>query len=111
MAFEAHYTLEKNVAKIVLSGELDASSAPAFKSEVEKAAAEQPKALALMMNGLDYMSSAGIRVLIFAKQQMGAAMHVYAVAPQAQILETLQMTGLNYSIEVLEEYDPSIIEQ
>jgi anti-anti-sigma factor len=78
---------------------------------VEKAAEQKPAALVLMMTGLDYMASAGLRVLIFAKQQMGAGIHMYGVAPQPQILETLEMTGLTYSIEVIEDYDPAKIQQ
>jgi anti-anti-sigma factor len=111
MPFEAQVAMENGVAKITLSGELDAQAAPVFRDEVEKAAQQQPKAVALLMEGLDYMASAGIRVLIFAKQKMGADIHIYAVQPQPQIVETLEMTGLTYSIEVLETYDPEIIEQ
>ena len=110
MAFNAHYEIENNIAKITLSGELDASSADVFRTEVEKAAEHTPRAVALMMEDLDYMASAGIRVLIFAKQKMGTGIHMYAVAPQPQIVETLEMTGLTYSIEVMEKFDPSVVD-
>ncbi len=104
MAFSS--TLEKtnNTAVITLVGELDAASAPVFKSEVERAAGPDIQRLVLMMGGLDYIASAGLRVLIFAKQKMGPNVDVYVIAPQAQVLDTLQKTGFDRSCIVQETY-------
>lgn len=49
MAFNATLEISNDVAKITLAGELNASSAPIFKTKVEKAAAAHPKRLVLMM--------------------------------------------------------------
>lgn len=101
---------ETKIAKITLSGELDASVAPQFKEEVEKASNEGAKRLVLLLEGLEYIASAGIRVLIFAKQKMGSDVDIYVVAPQEQVMETLEMTGLQYSVTVVEEYNAEEIE-
>lgn len=101
---------ETKIAKITLSGELDASVAPQFKEEVEKASNEGAKRLVLLLEGLEYIASAGIRVLIFAKQKMGSDVDIYLVAPQEQVTETLEMTGLQYSVTVVEEYNAEEIE-
>ena len=45
MAFTATLEMDKDVAKISLVGELDASSATLFKTEIEKAAVHQPQKL------------------------------------------------------------------
>jgi anti-anti-sigma factor len=110
MAFDATLETTNGIAKIKLSGELDASSAPSFKTAVEKAAAENPKRLVLLMEELDYMASAGLRVLIFAKQKMGADADIYIVAPQEMVLDTIQKTGYDQSVIVLNEYDAAQIE-
>lgn len=111
MAFEAKLEMmDKGIAKITLSGEMDGSVAPQFKTTVEDAAAQEAKRLVLMMEGLSYMSSAGIRVLIFAKQKMGADVDIYMVGTQEQIVDTLEMTGLQHSVVLLDEYDASVIE-
>jgi anti-anti-sigma factor len=98
------------VAKVTLIGELDASSAPLFKAEVEKVAVDSTKRLVLLMKELNYIASAGIRVLVFAKQKMGATVDIYVVAPQEQILETFEMTGLNNSLVIMKRYDTARIE-
>ena len=82
MEFNAILETTKNTAKIILSGELKASTAPTFKTEVEKAAATNPLRLVLVMKDLSYMASAGLRMLIFAKQKMGANVDIYIIAPK-----------------------------
>jgi len=111
MAFNATLETTKDTAKITLSGELDASSAPIFKTEVEKAAANHPKHLVLMMQDLEYMASAGLRVLIFAKQKMGADVDIYVVRAQETILDTLQKTGFDQGVIVVDEYDEAQLEK
>lgn len=111
MAFNATLETTKDTAKITLSGELDASSAPIFKTEVEKAAANHPKYLVLMMQDLEYMASAGLRVLIFAKQKMGADVDIYVVRAQETIVDTLQKTGFVQGVIVVDEYDEAQLEK
>lgn len=105
MAFNATLETNKDIATITLSGELDASSAPLFKAEIEKAAAADPARLVLMMQDLEYMASAGLRVLIFAKQKMGAAADIYMVGTQEMVLETLQKTGFDQSVIIVDQYE------
>ena len=111
MAFNAvTETIKPGIVKITLSGELDANTAAAFRAEVEKAAAQRPKRLVLMMQELEYMASAGVRVLVFTKQKMGPGVEIMAVAPQDTVLETLKLTGLERALEILPAYDAAKIE-
>lgn len=105
MAFKATLEMNQNIAKISLFGELDGSSAPLFKTEVEQAAANHPKQLVLLMQNLEYMASAGLRVLIYAKQKMGSDVDIYVVAPQEMVLDTLNKTGFSQSVFIVEEYE------
>lgn len=106
MAFDATLETSNDVATITLSGELDASTAPKFKEQVEKAASQKVKRLVLMLQNLDYMSSAGLRVLIFTKQKMGADADIYVVGAQEGVLETLEKTGFDQGVIVQKEYAP-----
>jgi anti-anti-sigma factor len=111
MAFDASLEMTSGgIAKITLTGELDAAAAPKFKEAVEKAAAQNAKRLVLLMQGLDFMASAGLRVLIFAKQKMGRDVDVYVVAAGEPILETIRMTGFHHSVVLVDAYDADQIE-
>jgi anti-anti-sigma factor len=110
MAFSVSSNVTNDIAKVTLTGELDASAAPEFKSEIEKVAAQKPRRLVLMLAGLEFMASAGLRVLIFAKQKLGSSTDIFVVGAQPSIVETLEMTGFQHSVVILPEYDASKIE-
>lgn len=111
MAFDVSLDMtDQGIAKMTLSGELDASVAPAFRAEIESAAAQQAKRLVLLMHDLEYMASAGLRALVFAKQKMGGDVDIYVVGAQESVVETIRMTGFHYSVVMLDEYDAAEIE-
>ncbi len=96
--------LQDGTAEITLSGELDASVANEFKAAVEKAAAEKPQKLVLIMKDLEFMSSAGLRVLVFAKQKMGSDVDIYVIGAQDPVRDTIQMTGFHHSVIMQDEF-------
>jgi anti-anti-sigma factor len=106
MALSVVLATKDDAAEITLAGDLDASTAPLFQAELEKAAAMKPKRLVLQVRELAFMASAGIRMLLFAKQKMGPRVDVYVIAPQEPILETLRRTGFVHSVIVQNEYSP-----
>jgi anti-sigma B factor antagonist len=109
MAFNATLEIVNNIAQISLSGELDASSASSFKVQVEKAALAQPSRLVLLLQELDYIASAGLRVLIFAKQKMGVNVDIYVVGAQEMVLDTLEKTGFDQSVIIVDQYDTTLV--
>ena len=111
MAFDATLeTTSSGIAKITLSGELDGSTAADFKAKVEEAAAQNPKRLVLLMQDLEFMASAGLRVLIFAKQKMGVGVDIYMVGVQEMVLDTITKTGFDQSVYLLNEYNEAELE-
>jgi anti-anti-sigma factor len=104
MALSVTLVANGTTAEITLVGELDAATAPLFQAELEKAATSKPQRLVLLVKDLSFMASAGIRMLIFAKQRMGQAVEVYMIAPQEPIVDTLKRTGLLQTIIVKAEY-------
>jgi anti-anti-sigma factor len=104
MAFDAQLAMTGDVARITLSGSLDALSAPRFKEVVEAAAASTPARLVLFMDQLEFLASAGLRVLIFAKQKMGTHVDIYVVGSQGPVLGTLEMSGFHHSVYLRDSY-------
>lgn len=105
MTLDINLVIEGEVAKITLAGELDGSNAGDFKLKIEEAAAAEAKKLVLFMDDLEFMASAGLRVLVFSKQKMGAGVDVYVIGADEMILDTIKKTGLNHSLIIQETYE------
>lgn len=100
-----------NVAKITLAGRLDASTAQQFRDLVDQAAAKKVKAVALLLTNLEYMASAGLRVIVFARQKMGAAVKLYVVGAQPVVQETIEVSGFSQAVTLMPAYDAATIEK
>jgi len=105
MAFTATLEVKNEVAFVTITGELDASVAPQFRTQIEAAAAQHVKRLVLRMDDLSYMASAGLRSLVFAKQKMGSGVDIFMVAVQEPVAETIKMTGFDNSVIMVPSYD------
>lgn len=90
-------TVDKNdtALTLTLSGRLDTTTSP----ELEKVITEQCKgvtALVIDMAKLEYISSAGLRVLLGAKKLMDAAGGTLTVTNVCDdIMDVFSMTGFN----------------
>ena len=105
MAFSIESEIINNSGKLTLIGELDGGTAPLFKEKVEEVAQAKIEKLVLMMDQLDYMSSAGLRILIFAKQKMGTDVDIFLVGTQEMVNDTIEQTGLHHSFHLVDSYD------
>jgi anti-anti-sigma factor len=106
MGFEISATQNADEAIIKASGQLDAAVAPKLKETVEKVAESKPKRLVFDVSALEFMASAGLRVLIFAKQKMGAGVSLYVIGSHGAVLNTLTMSGFHHSVILQETYAP-----
>lgn len=104
MSFSVKSEVNEDVAVITIAGALDSSTAPQLHEEVQKIILLNPTELVLNVENLDFMASAGLRVIIFAKQKLGSAVKLFLVKPQDQVVETLRMTGLLFSVTIVDKY-------
>lgn len=89
-------TIEKNLNKteliITLTGRLDTTTAPQLESEL-KASFDGLESLVLDFAGLDYLSSAGLRVLLAAQKQMNKQGSMVVRNVNETIAEIFDVTG------------------
>ena len=83
----------KNVT-LVLSGRLDTSTAPELEAEV-KASVEGTENLIFDFEELDYISSAGLRVLLSALKMMNKQGKMKLINVNESILEIFDLTGFS----------------
>jgi anti-anti-sigma factor len=99
MSFTATLSRNGKIALITLEGELDAITAPTFIKEVERAGAEAVDQLVLEMSNLRYLSSAGLRGLVFARQKMADDVRLVLVGANEAIQRTVRLVGFQYSVD------------
>ena len=83
---------ENGKALMKLEGRLDTTTAP----ELEKAIngeGDELKSLVLDFNGVDYISSAGLRVLLTAQQKMNAQGNMELRGVSEAVMDVFEMTG------------------
>ena len=86
--------IEKDNGKVIfkLAGRLDTTTAP----ELEKAIngeGEALKSLILDFQGVDYISSAGLRVLLTAQKKMNSQGYMELVNVNETVMDIFEMTG------------------
>ena len=104
---ESKFSVETDAgtAKITLSGNLDATNAPAFQEEIKKLIGQDIKNLVFFAGELEYIASAGLRIIIFAKQKIGAETKVYFVGAKEQVLNVIKMSGLDNFMSIQDTYE------
>ncbi|MEG1475761.1 MAG: STAS domain-containing protein [Longicatena sp.] len=89
---EIYKTLNENELVITLSGRLDTTTAPDLEVEL-KSSLDNIESLIMDFTDLDYISSAGLRVLLFAQKNMNKQGKMVIRHVNDTILEVLQITG------------------
>ena len=79
--------------EIALSGRLDTTTAPQLEAELKSI--EGVTALTLDFAGLDYLSSAGLRVLLAAQKAMGRQGGLVIRNVNETIMEVFEITGFS----------------
>ena len=98
MTLDATLSMQENTAVIALNGDLDAVSAPLFQNQAERAALHRPERLVLDMRELGYLSSAGLRQLVYARQKMDDDVHVVLVGANEQVTPVIRLVGFEQSV-------------
>ena len=84
--------LDGEVATLVVAGRLDTQTAPELEKELDAIVAGV-KELTFVMTGLEYVSSAGLRVILKAQKIMNAQGSMKLTGVSDDIMEVFDITG------------------
>ena len=90
MTIEIKRTSEETVIELV--GRLDTTTAPALDKTITNDIGDT-KNLVLNMKGLEYISSAGLRVILGAQKKMQKIGSMKVTNVREEIMEVFEMTG------------------
>ena len=98
MGFSAELHETPGQVVLELTGDLDSGTAAVFREKVTEAAELAPASLVVDLTHLDYLSSAGLRVLVFARQKMADGVALVLVGAGERVAETIRLTGFDRSV-------------
>jgi anti-anti-sigma factor len=94
---------ENNFIIVEAEGRLDAATAPAFESDVAALFADQPPKLLLDLTKLDYISSAGLRVILSLTKKSKAAKGSLALCNVTGLVrEVIELSGFDNFLPIFE---------
>jgi len=92
-------TIEENkIVTLVLQGDVDTKTAPELLEVLTTLKLKELSELKIDLAEVNFMSSAGLRALVFAKQKMNHDSIVSVVHPNEEIKDVIIKTGLSNAI-------------
>jgi anti-anti-sigma factor len=89
------------VLVVTASGRLDGNTSSTFAEKIEPLIRGSEPRLLLDFSGIDFVSSAGLRVVLALVKKVKAANGIFALcAVQAPVLEVLDISGFTTMIDV-----------
>lgn len=92
-------------ATLVLSGDIDTKTAPDLLSQLTSLELHALEQLRLNLLDVGFVSSAGLRAIVFAKQKMPHASRLYVIGASEQIIDTITKTGLSQAVVIVNSED------
>jgi len=97
------------VAVIAASGELDMLTAPQLRDAVQAALDKSPEGLIVDLTNVDFLGSAGMQVLMEARNQTDGTSTRYAVVAEgAATSRPLKITGIADLIDLFASLDVAL---
>ena len=99
--FDFNVTENAGEVDVVLKGRLDATVAPQLHEEMAKMQGGDIKKVTFNVKDLEYIASAGLRVIIFAKQKLGADTEIFMKDVNEDVKQVIEMTGCDNFVTIL----------
>ncbi len=87
-----HKEQDSGELKVALEGRLDTTTAPQLESEL-KSSLDGVTSLTFDLTALEYVSSAGLRVFLFAQKTMNKQGQMVMKNVSQEVMEILEVTG------------------
>ena len=103
MSLQIISTHAESSASIQLIGTVDTKTAPELLDILTNLDLKSLTSLKIDMNQMNFMSSAGLRALLFAKQKMDQNSTLTVTGACEEVVDTIKKTGLTQAIVISED--------
>lgn len=90
-----------------ISGRLDAQNSPVVEEHVHREIGQSPDKLVFDMSEVDFLSSAGLRILLASSKKLGSGrVAIYGMSPR--VMETIRMAGFDKVLDIVSSADEAL---
>lgn len=97
------------VTVVSVGGEIDLSTAPAFEAAIAGALAEKPTVLVIELSAVQFLASAGLRILVATQEKLSKSAQVAVVASSPVTSRPIELTGLDKVISLYPTLDDALL--
>jgi anti-sigma B factor antagonist len=90
---------------LTLTGDVDTKTAPSLLEALTQLELAAINELRIEMASVGFLSSAGLRALIFAKQKMPYESRLILIGTSAEIADVITKTGLTQAVMLVPDHD------
>lgn len=102
-------TYRNGVTVVSVGGEIDLSTTPAFQAAIAGVLAEEPPVLVIDLSALQFLASAGLRVLVAARERLSKSARLAVVANRPAIRRPIELTGLDRVFSLYPTLDDALL--
>lgn len=102
----AHHT---GCTVVSIGGEIDLSTAPAFEAAIDGALAEEPPVLVIELSAVEFMASAGLRILVATQEKMNKSAQIAVVASSPATSRPIELSGLDKVFSLYPTLDDALL--
>ena len=103
MALEIEKQIDGTITTLLLSGDLDTATAGDLEAIVKQVLEGSQPGIIFDMGGINYVSSFGLRVIVYTSKAMRAHQDRFAMhSVQQDVMEILTLSGLNRLLKVVD---------
>ena len=97
------------VTVVSIGGEIDLSTAEVFEAAIARALAEEPPVLVIELSQVQFMASAGLRILVATQEKVSKSAQVAVVAGSPATSRPIELTGLDKVFSLYPTLDDALI--
>lgn len=90
---------------LTLSGDVDTKTAPSLLEALTQLELATIQELRIEMAAVGFLSSAGLRALVFAKQKMPYESRLILIGTNAEIADVIAKTGLTQAVMLVSDHE------
>lgn len=96
------------ICVVTVGGEIDLNTATALESVIDEALADDPDALIIELSAVEFMASAGLKVLVATHEKVGGSGRFAVVSNGPATSRPIVLTGLDKVLSVHQTLDDAL---